>query len=70
MSLFNNEPSELGLSRTAELENILSEILDLWNQSWLVDLDSDGIPMLTEEGTDCFERAGAILTSDEAECSE
>lgn len=55
---------ENGLSRTAELENLLSEILDLWNQNELVEVDEDGLVTLSEIGEDLFDRAGAILATD------
>lgn len=58
------EQFEQGLSRVAELENILSELLDLWNQNELAEVDTDGLVCLTECGEDLFERAGAILSAD------
>lgn len=55
-----------GISRVQELENILGEILDLWDDNTIVMWHSAS-PEEEEVVTDTFDRAGAILDTNDPE---
>lgn len=65
----SGERIEVGVSRVAELENILSDILDLWNRDILTYTDIDDLDEVGE-AEEIFEAAAIILGRDEPELEE
>lgn len=59
------EVIEQGVRRVTELENLLGEVLDLYNQNELVEVDKDGLATPTTYTEDVMERIGVVLDRDD-----